>query len=146
MQMKKNHSAQGCLEPPEVGSGAVTVVVTGAMMPGGHVVHTGSGVVVVDVDEVVEVGAAVQTVTRVQSTDTCPVVDPRKVTTLVLGQSKPMAHVVGVGQSVVSVTAGVAKTMVLCGGHDTVVGAMVAGKDTVVTVGPVTVMVEVRPE
>ncbi len=64
-----------------VGSGFVTSVVTGEMTPGGQVVQSGSGVVVVgDVGSVVGEGPA-HTVTRLQSTDTTAAVDAKKVTT-----------------------------------------------------------------
>jgi hypothetical protein len=113
MQMKKNQSVQGCLLPPPVGSGFVTVVVMGMMAPGGQVAQMGRGVVVELVVGLVVGGEADQSVTRLQSTDTTPVVAAKKVTTLVVGQLKPTAHVVRAVQSVEMVTEGVAKTMVL---------------------------------
>lgn len=114
MQMKKNQSVQGWFVPSSVGCGAVTVVVMGAMMPGGQVVHTGSGVVVVlvVVGGTPVGGAAIgQSVTKLQSTEIKPVVEAKNVTTLVVGQVNPKTHEVGAGQSVTMVTDGVANTI-----------------------------------
>jgi hypothetical protein len=88
MQMLKNQRLQGICVPEPVGVGLVTEVVIGRMIPGGQVVHTGSGVVVeVVVGGGVGDGAADQRVTRLQSTDTRPAVEARKVTILVAGQA-----------------------------------------------------------
>lgn len=145
MQTKKNQSVQGCFEPPSVGSGLSTSVEMGEMIPGGQVVQTGSVVVVSPGGGVVASGAVVKIVTRLQSTDTTPVVGPKKLTTLVVGQLKPIANVVGVAHSVKIVVDGVAKTIVSSGGHVTVVGVTAAGKLMVVTVAPVAVTVDVMP-
>ena len=96
--------------------------------------------------DVVDVGVVVHCVMRLQSTDTSPVVAPKKVITLVVGQLNPTTNVVNAVHSVSNVTAGVAKTISLTGGHVIVDAGMVAGKVTVVTVEPDTVTVDVMPE
>lgn len=60
----KNQRLQGTITPPSVGCGFCTDVVIGSIIPPGHVVQTGKGVVVVFVSddvfdgvEIVESGA-----------------------------------------------------------------------------------------
>jgi hypothetical protein len=137
MQMKKNQSLQGVTTPSSVGCGSLTLVVTGMIKPGGHVNQTGSGPVVVGVLLVVLGGRPVgRANTVVQSAVKTPVEAARNVITWVGGHEKPKVKMVGTGQSAVKTVCGIAKLISLMGGHEIVLGLMVAGNDKVMTVGP----------
>jgi hypothetical protein len=106
MQIQKNQILHGVSPWPPVGLGLSTLVVTGDMTPGGHLVQTGRGVVVVDVVMGEEGRGTPMTV--VQSTMICVVVGANMVTTVaVVGHRKSM--VVTPGHGSVTATAGVWK-------------------------------------
>lgn len=135
--------------PSSVGVDLSTDVVTGMMSPGGHVIQTGSGVVVDDVVVVLDVveleepgfGPVVvgNSVTKEQSWVMTAVEAARNVITLEGGQSKWNEYTVGVGHARLKVVR--ENVTRLCGGQETVVWPTMPGFWMVVTVGPVALMV-----
>jgi hypothetical protein len=120
------------------------------MMLPGHVAHTGRTEVVLELvveaggSEVVGSVGAANAVVMTQSTVKTAADWPRKVTTRVAGQLNPKVHAVASSQVVVMVCLGVLKAMVVSGGHETVMGLIVAGNESVVTVAPVAVTVVMK--
>ena len=112
----KNHSLQGVTQPPGVGSDLETDVVTGTIMPGGHVTQTGRGVVVVDDvvdgDGVCPGGGGVgKAVAKRQSWVNTPTEGARKVIIFLVGHVKAIGIWVYALQLVVRVALGVANVI-----------------------------------
>ncbi len=92
--------------------------------------QTASGVVVEEESAL----PVLQDVTREQSTETMAVVEARKVTTLVVGQTKLKVIETESVHVVLTAIGGVAKTMDVLAGQEMVIAPVVAGNVKVVTV------------